>query len=519
MFAHQICKDQINQIKFGSPIISTNYKSASMNRTKPLKPINNKTVVFVCNGFDIKSFNSLLENNFPLLHKKGIRGIALSEPINDSKLALSQLLSGFKPEYSGYLIKKNNSVNGIPLDDLLKVASDNKRKTIYFEENNPDSNSKENFKLVLNSWAQYDLLFFDFSNQTGFKDLSEDYLQPILKKCTDNDQFMICSLVPENASNSFSSMTKLYLSPFYFFGKSVLTFEKPITIKIEDLTATLAYSTGLSLPSDCLGYPVHSFFSIPLEEKISRSTYSIENYIMNSVRLLYSFHMNESIIAGYLIESNDRILLTKATTIEEVDTRFSSIFQEFNSYVTETRQRNNLLLSLLFLVLSVLLFFTWLILLLKYYRSFLFGFLMIGIYFIFQYFVFRIPMSLPQIELMSIRWFFFHFGIPFLLAGIFVSILLTIMGGYLFDIKLDEILKDMNGIIATFGLFLLCEITFIINFQGFKINFTSPGYFAQTVLLRDFSLIIISILCLGIMYCTSFLTYKLLLKYGPKQGL
>lgn len=519
LFSYQICKDQINQLKLGPNKINISskvVKGSALNRPKALSALCDKTVIVVCNGIDVDMFNILINNNFPSNNKVGIRGIILNEPINDSKLTIIQLLSGFKPEFSGYISKKNNTLNGSQVDDLFKVASDNKRRIKHFDSQQSNS-SMEEFTLTIKSWSENDLLFFDFSNQIDWQQWSENFLKPIINKLTENDQFIICSLIPENSSKPFSGISKQYQSPFYYFGKSILYREKPVTINIEDLTATISFSLGLPLPSDCLGYPDHSFFSIPPKEKIVRTTYSIENFIMNSVRLFYNYQVNDSIIAGYLIESNDQIHLTQANTIEEIDKQFNFIYREFISFVTESRQKNNLLLSIIFLVFSVILTILWLLLFIKEYRSFFFGFIMIGIYFLFQYIVFRIPMSLPQIELMSIRWFFFHFGIPFLLTGILISILYTILGGYAYDIKLDEILTDMNSIIGTFGLFLVCETALIINFYGFKINFTSPGYFIETILLRDFSLIILLIIVLITMYSFSFLTYKLLSKYGPKQ--
>lgn len=285
------------------------------------------------------------------------------------------------------------------------------------------------------------------------------------------------------------------------------------------MTATLAFSMGLSLPSDCLGYPELSFFNLKEPEKLIRGYSSVKNFIINSISLLYQYDINETIIAGFLMESTDSIDLSPAKTTQTLHQQYLSIKKELQNYTAETRQKNNLLVSLIFLILSLLFLVIWLLLITKYYRSFIFGLGFILIFFLFHYFVFRIPSSYPGNSLLSIRWFLFQSGIPLFLSAILVSAFYTIFSGYVFDITLSNAIEDLSAIVGTFGLFLLGEITYIVNLFGFKTRIVSPGYYYITMILRNLSLLILLSITLLIMIGVCFATFKLLTKYGPKPNL
>jgi hypothetical protein len=219
------------------------------------------------------------------------------------------------------------------------------------------------------------------------------------------------------------------------------------------------------------------------------------------------------------MESLDSIDLSPAKSTENLHQQYLAIKQELQSYTNETRQRSNFTISMIFLFLSLVFFVIWLLLLVKYYRSFLFGLCFIGIFLLFQYFVFRIPVSFPGDNFLSLRWFLFNSSIPLFLSGILIAALYTIFSGYVFDITLSHVLNDLNGIVGTFGLFLIGELTYIINLFGFRTQIISPGYYFVTLILRNFSLLILLSITLFLMYGTCFITFKLLTKYGPKPNL
>lgn len=519
LFSYQISKDYIFQLKDEFKPLSASDKAinaASTNRPKIQTPLYSKTIVVIYNGLDNNSFQSFLINNFPEEFNKGIFGTFLNEPINDPKQAIQLLLSGASPTQSGI---KSSTYSEIE-DNLLLVAKQNKKNTILFSnlDFTAENQSKDNFTNILSNWKKYDLLFFNFNNQNNLNLWRNQYLDPILKNLSKSDLLLFCSLIPESSSRPFTKLSRYYQSPFLFYAQNLNSTKNPVTSNLENITATLAFSTGLSLPSDCLGYPELNYFTFSDQEKISRGYSSVKNFIINSIGLLYQYNINESIIAGYLMGSIDSIDLTPAKTTASLFQQYNNIKREFQSYVNETKQRSNLIFSLLFLFLSIFFLVIWLLLLTRYYRSFIFGLAFILVFLVFQYFVFRIPLSYPKESLLSLRWFLFQSGVPLFLSAILTSVLYTIFSGYIFDIPFHRNLEDLNGMAGTFGLFILGEIAFIANSQGFRIHPTSPGYFFISLLLRNFSLLILISMTLLLMYGASFITYKLLTKYGPKTN-
>lgn len=520
LLSYQISKDYILQIKEGAKPLAAKGKldnNTNFNRPVIQTPLYPKTVIVINNGLDSNSFHSFSKINMPNFYEKSINGVSLNEPINDPKQALSMLLSGIQPSLHGL---KNYNKND-QADDLRLVATQNKKKTIIFSNIDYDSidQAKSSFQQIIADWKKYDLLIFDFNNQTDLTAWKTIYLDPILQSITKTDLFFFCSLIPENTAHPFSKLAPYYKSPFLLSGNGLNTKVNPAIIKHENITATLAYGMGLSLPSDCLGFPELDFFTIPDKEKISRGLSFLENVVnFNAVKLLYQYNINETIIAGFLLESSDSIHLSPAKTLLELKGQYVAINQELKSFTTETRQRTNLSVNLIFLLLTLIILVVWLAMLLKYYRSFIFGILFVLLFLLFHYFVFRIPLSFPKDNLLSLRWFLFHSSIPLFLSAILVSVVYTISSGFVFDITLSHIFEDLHGIIGTFCLFLLGEITYIVNFFGFHTNVTSPGFFYISMLLRNLSLLILVSVTLFLMYGVSYITYKLLSKYGSKQN-
>jgi hypothetical protein len=519
LFSYQIGKDYIFQLKGEikpNSISNKSINNTSTNRPKIQTPLFTKTVIVINNGFDNNSFQSFMKNNLDKELNEGVFGIFQNEPINDPKQAIRLLLSGSSPAHSGI---KNSNLSE-KQDNLILVAKQNKKSTLLYSNLDyaTDNQSKEGFNIILSNWKKYDLLVFDFNNQSNLMLWKNQYFEPILKNLSQTDLLFFCSLIPESSSRPFTKPSKYYLSPFFLYGKNLNLTRKAVSSNLENITATLAFSTGLSLPSDCLGYPELNYFTFSDKEKITRGYSSVKNFIINSIGLLYQYNINETIIAGYLMESIDSIDLNPAKTTGNLLQQYTNIKREFQSYTNETRQRSNLVFSLFFLFLSLFFLVIWLLLLVKYYRSFMFGAAFIIIFLVFEYFVFRIPVSFPKENFLSLRWFLFQSGVPLFLSAILVSISYTIFSGYVFDITFHRILEDLNGMAGTFGLFILGEITFVANTQGFRIHNTSSGYFFVTLVLRNFSLLILLSVTLLLMYGTSYITFKLLSKYGPKQS-
>jgi hypothetical protein len=520
LLSYQISKDYIQEIRLGAR--SSNYQEIFNKKISPNRPkvahnsLQSKTVIVINNGMDSNSFYSFSKNNIPNFPAKGIFGSMLSEPVNDPKQSLYMFLSGTQPNLHGLQNKKQNEL----LDDMLLVAKENKKNTVLFSNLDFSTNQEAvlQFQKIISDWKKYDFLVFDFNNQIDLISWKKIYLNPILQNVSKSDLFFFCSLIPESNTKPFLRINRFYQSPFLLTGNNLSsTITSPVSIEHQDMTATLSYSMGLSLPSDCLGFPIIHFFTISDKEKILRGYSMLENYVINSVKLLYQYNINEAIIAGYLMESTDSIYLSSEKTLEDLQKDYASVLYELKSYTDETRQKSNLKVSLIFLFLSISFLIVWLLLLVKHYRSFLFGLLFILLFLLLHYFVFRIPVSFPKDSLLSLRWFLFHSSIPLFLSALLVSIFYTIFSGFVSNISLRTILGDLHNIIATFGLFLLCEITYVANFFGFHTYFTSPGYFFVCLLLRNLALIVLLSVTLFLMYGFSYVTFIFVTKYGERH--
>lgn len=517
LFSYNICKDYIASINQNTKIVQQkpeNFKNVEFNRPKINTPLYSKTVIINKNGLDKEAFMSFSKKYYPELLKNSIQGVCWSEPIQDSNQAMYMLLSGIQSNFHGC----KNGYNHEDLDNLMLVAKQNGKRVSFFSNNNTTTDDKaiKEMKDTLNKWKQFDLIIFDFNQEQDLESWKNLYFEPIMQKITDSEFLFFCSLIPESKTKPFSTLKQFYESPFLLSAKNIGTTLPAVKIRQENMTATLAFTLGLSLPNDCLGYPELDFFSLSEKEKVDRGTSSVKNFIINSVKLLYQYNINESIIAGYLMESTDAIDLSPAKTTKDLYQRWIAMKQEISSFTLETRQKLNLKISLIFLGLFLFFFIIWLLFSIKYYRSFIYGIFLTLAFLLMSYFVFRIPYSLPGNNLFFLRWYIFHFSIPLLISAFLISALYTILSGYVFDITMVEIVKDINGIISTFSIFLLGEMALIINFKGFRPELVAPGYFFISILIRNLSLFVLMGFTLIFMYLVSLVVYKLLIKYGPK---
>lgn len=266
------------------------------------------------------------------------------------------------------------------------------------------------------------------------------------------------------------------LSPFLYWNSTPKDdpVKPALTIPAEDITATLCFSLGLVPPVGCLGKPDYSWFSLEEPEIMDRFLYHTDQFIYSTVYYLNQYQIEDSIIAGYLLEATDTVHATDSANMAELERRYKVILDDFNSFQLFRQKQINRIPSLIWTLLALLSLLIWLVNWLTRYRAYLFGTALFLLFALIQLYVFPGRLSYPVFSSVTV-WSLLLNHLIFLLPLLSVLILLfTLMAGYWFNITFAEICHDINGILVTFSVFLLLGMTLWVTRYGFVFSTMMP---------------------------------------------
>jgi hypothetical protein len=481
-----------------------------------------KIVLILIDNLDAKSFkkSDFYKNNAPL----GLNGECLISPINDNDYNILELLSGARNNLFGYNTKINQNY-----DNLILVANNYGLKTMLIgtsgilERLDPNikikptilQNDSSKIRSLIDSFEieKPDLTILELNTlalaknrndyEKRFKILEPD-LNTVISIFPKGTIFFVSSLMPYKSFEKVILPKKYFHLPFLFFGDKIKTSTNGITLKSEDFTATIAYSLGIPQPTYCMGIPNDEIFNNLDKEKFDNLNYYIHTYIQNSLYRLTSIGLDESIVEGFYVDSTDSIDLSKPSTLNELKERISIIRENFETYDKNSREKNNIIFTIISIIIFIGLLTVWLLLLPKKWRGFLFGGIFMFLFVVFNYLLLGKGIIFPDLQYFSFSWMILNLLPSLAISTIIVTALMTLMGGYMLNISLKEIIISFEEALGTVMFILVLESSFLIIRQGLLISKVSPILYSQFLIFRNltlgFLLFFIFILMTGIAY-------------------
>ena len=484
------------------------------------KRIAERIVVILIDNLDSKSF--IKSDFYKYYSPMGISGDCLISPINDNDYNILELLSGAKDNLFGY----NTKVNQI-YDNLVLIANDYNLKTVLIgssgilerlnSEIQPvieEVDSTKIRRLIYDYEKEKpDLTILELNSLTTAKG-NNDYnnklktlepeLNTLISSLPKGTIFFISSLMPYKSFDKTIMPEKYFHLPFIFFGEKIKSAKEPINLKSEDFIATLSYALGLPQPTYCMGIPNDEIFDTPDNDKFTNLNYYIHTYIQNSLYRLTSIGIDESIIEGFYVDSTDSIDLSKPSTVNELKDRISLIRENFITYNNNSRQRNNIIYTIISILLFLALLAVWLLLIPKRWKGFLFGIIFLIVFFLFHYFIFGKGLFFPDLQYFSFLWMIKCLLPSLLISTIVTASAMTLIGGYMLNISLKEIIISFEDAVSTILFIIFSESALLILTEGLIISKVSPKLFSQFLIFRNlafsFTLFFIFILMTGISY-------------------
>lgn len=332
-------------------------------------------------------------------------------------------------------------------------------------------------------------------------------------------QLLLCYFPVSNTESISWMKNNQALSPFFYWSsipqdKPVIS---PVTIQSEDITATLSFSLGLIPPVGCLGKPDYSWFSLDESSIMDRLIYHTDQFVYSTVYYLNQYQIEDSIIAGYLLESTDTIHATESANLAELERRYKVILDDFNSFQLYHQKQINFVPSFLWTLLTLLFLLIWLVNWLKRYRPYLFGTVLFLLVVLVQLVIFPGRLSYPVFSTITL-WGLLVNHLLFLLPILSVLILsYTLMAGYWFNITFEEICHDINGILVTFSVFLLLAMTLWVTRYGFIFKNMMPPLGIQHNQNQFLSYWILMPVLLGYSYALSYGFSRLLISISHSR--
>jgi len=453
---------------------STLSESQAWNNPTSKPPIISNTVVITLTGYP-KTLAKEWASWEPMQATTSIQGFIALSNTNDEMYRLFQLLSGQNER-----ISDARSLQDYTSSDTLFTLFSRYNYSMDFFTSLPNwvvGESTLTLEEVEKNGLPSGSNHFTWLHINATRDqISLETLQKWIKNyqaanqtAKNTSQFLLCSFPVSNTEGISWMRNNQALSPFFYWNSIPQDNPSlsPVTIQSEDMTATLSFSLGLIPPVGCLGKPDYSWFALDESSVMDRLIYHTDQFIYSSVYYLNQYQIEDSIIAGYLLESTDTIHATESANLAELERRYKVILDDFNSFQLFRQKQINFIPSFLWILLTLLFLLIWLVNWLKRYRPYLFGTALFLLLVLIQLVIFPGRLSYPVFSTISL-WGLVANHLLFFLPILSVLILLyTLMAGYWFNITFEEICHDINGILVTFSVFLLLGMTLWVTRYGF----------------------------------------------------
>ncbi len=529
-----------------------------LSRTQALQPLAKPVILFVSNH----SFKTS-ENSF-FFEEKSKQGGSVGHypvyPILDPDTSLVNILSGVSPHRGGYLSKPLLDT----LDNLLLSARDAELKTAYFgnhipynpeeieteaeiEETYSEPYEQKELKIPasyvepiqsiadIHNWLEefqenllkFDLLIFnippidtplDEEVQQQYVQVVNQAMESIYQTFQEEGQYFYTSPL------SFASHNQLMLSPnpsfevpIYCFGKSLQKNQGTFHTHLENISSSLCFSLGISPPQENVTPPLLTIYNLPEEDIVNRYSSFLNGQMMSYMKVLLSYGINEETVSGYILHVNNSIHEIPIKGLAELQTRIELLQNEFHAFIhtqDDKARKQELIFFILMIAIAGVLWFSFLT---WNWRGYLYGLVFIALYYTINTFVFQNSYIFPPLHSITFGWACLTYGLPLLLTSIICGILTTVFGGYLFNIDLYSILQDLNGLIGTFGAFLIIHSGVIGIMYGYTFTGTLDSFPTQQLFLQNESLLFMLPASLLLMFGIALLLHWLLAKNQRKK--
>jgi len=367
----------------------------------------------------------------------------------------------------------------------------------------------------------YHFIVFDLPIQSTTKPINaEQHLQEVTalmnqieEICGSESQYFFTAPLASLMTNKSELIPQNnFCAPFYAFGNNILHQQVPIKTHLENVTSTICYSLGIPSPNEAVSPPLIPIFNLPEEEAMNRYTNFIDGQMMSYMNVLLSYGVEDEMVAGYIYHVNDSVHSIPSKTLQELEGRIQLLQEEFHSFLNTKENENEKKELIFFILLMAFLSIIWLVFLPWNWRGYLYGIVYIAVFFVVSHICFKNSFVLPSLPSLNLEWLLLTYGLPLLLTSITFSVVTTLFGGYLLNIDINNILKDINGQIGTFIVFIgiiCCTLGFT---YGYTFTGTLPSFFTQVFFIQSETIFFMIPFALLLMFGTAYLLHWLLAK-------
>ncbi len=457
----------------------------TFNRPALLDPIHGKAVLLLLNEMPNSFFDALSQEAFDQLGEdmKVVQATVKWEPINDLDFNYQVLVSGLDPLRADAFLK----IASRESDSLPRVIQDYE-KTVYASDElqelaYPHPEWKESFFSILNatdsSWMSEEVNIAEWV----------DLVMELVNQSDPDTVFFVSSLLaPANQEVSWKARFQ-HSIPLCIIGKELVLPEEKPQLRVDDFTATIAFALGIPSPTASMGLPLFSIFPLEDNELIDRLYYSSQNYLTNSLYSMNDFHLDETISTGFFFQYSDLIEYSKNTDSTRMGISIHEMDTHFREFIASEKEHANVFPMIFAVILMTLLLIAWLIFLPYHFRAYLYGIFGIACLILLHLLVFRQHVQMPAMHLFSWEWILTEYMWPFILSTLFLGIMITLLGGFVFNYALRQIIIQIQGALGTFLVFFTVEAAYFSIRDGIVISRTMPGFFTQAFLYRNLSYI------------------------------
>jgi hypothetical protein len=527
------------------------------SRTQALEPLADPVILFVLNHTQLVTDQTFLFQDKAL--ENGSQGLYPVYPIADPDISLVNLLSGVSPHRGGYMSRPLLE----SLDNILLSAYDAELQTAYFgdhlpydqqemegevdiEETYSESLEQKELRIpasyvepihsieAVQQWLKrfegklenFDVLIFNIPAPEN--SLEEEHLDHYIESVNEVMKTLY-NMFSEQAQYyfttplSFTSEPPIMLlpnvsfeAPIYCFGNSIVADQTQFHTHLEDISSSICFSLGIPSPKENVSPPLFSIYEIPEEEGIERYVKFLNGQMMSYMNVLLSYGINEETVSGYILHVNDSINSIPIQNVQELQNRVDLLQKEFQSFIhtqNDTTRKQELIFFILLIAAAGAL---WLLFSLWNWRGYLYGLGFIILYFFFHTVVFQNSFVFPPLESITVEWTLLTYGPSLLLTSILCGIVTTVLDGYVWNVDLSNVLKDLNGQIATFVTFILLHSCIIGIQYGYTFTGTLDTFPSQILLLHNETLLMMVPFALLLMIGITILLHWVLSKNQRK---
>ncbi|MCK5848445.1 MAG: hypothetical protein KAH01_04545 [Caldisericia bacterium] len=556
-FAYGLLSDHIIEFRFfsnpqNSQLVEEN--GIEFNRNVSSEPIGKPVVLFIANNLTKEESESLLFAQTAL--QKGSNGEYPVYPILDEDLSLVNILTGVSPNRGNYLSNPNIS----NLDSILLSSLDAGYKVAYFGNHLPSTDSEsmpENESLQnpaetheitipasfvepvknieeLSSWMNdyseqlksYQFLIFNIPfisdplNSTEREkeiELFNETMENISLSCGEESQYYFTSPI-SFSYNLVSLMPNFDLkSPFYAFGNHIKENTSSISTQLENLTSTISFSLGLSPSNENIATPIVQLFDLPEETLLEKYTSFVNGQMIGYISVLLDQGIDQESVAGFILHANDSINTIPSKDLSELTSRVDLLQAEFFSFMNNKDSSQKKKELLFFTILLALASILWLAFAPWNLRGYLYGIAFTIIFVIFNTFVFKNALTIPALSDVSVEWLFLKYSLPLICTSVVSGTITTLLGGFVFNVDIYSIIKDLNCQIGTFIFLVIVETSLLGIHFGYSFNGSIETFVSQLMFTRNETIIILAPVALLIMICESYIFYKILTKNNKRK--